>query len=135
MIRFEEPGQYIVEADVNNNRLNLTFNGYMRKKEDIPNYLEHVEKAVKALKSGYTSFVAIEKMSKAPSLATTGILRKSQSIVKEAGLSRAAVVLAKELVLQKMSLKVVTRLSGLANVKIFDAKDEAEKWLAEAKEE
>jgi len=127
MAQFEEKDCYMMEVDQDKNRLNLTFLGHWQSPADIPYYLEHVAKSVGMLKKGYTIYAEINDK-KPPKLSVTGIHKKGQQIMKQAGVSKTAVVLKQRQILQKMTLNVVGRLSGMST-KVFYDKDEALKWL------
>jgi hypothetical protein len=128
-LKFEEKDRYWMEADPEKNRLNLYFVGHWETPEDIPQYTEHVEKAVGMLKPGYSIYAEILD-EKPPSLKVTSIHKKGQQIMKDAGVSKTAVYVPKGKMLQRMSLMVVGRLSGM-EVKTFVVKEEALSWLEE----
>lgn len=130
VIKFEEKDQYHIEVNPEKNRFDLAFIGHMKGEKDIPHYLEHVGKAVNMLKPGYLLFVEIAETTKPPGFSITKLMKQSQDIMKNAGNRKTAVYLSPKLMLQRMTLNVVTRLSGL-NIKVFSNKEEAEKWLAE----
>ncbi|MDQ1349838.1 MAG: hypothetical protein QG657_139 [Acidobacteriota bacterium] len=125
--KFEQKDCYWMEVDIEKNRLNLYFVGHWGAPEDVPKYTEHVEKAVGMLKPGYTIYAEILD-EKPPSLKVTSIHKKGQQIMKDAGVTKTAVYLPKGKMLQRMSLMVVGRLSGM-EVKTFATKEEAMAWL------
>lgn len=127
MKRFEEKGRYILTTEVDKNRLNIFFTGHWGKPEDIPNYTKHVKECVDVLKPGFTIYSEIND-DKPPSLKVTSIHKQGQQIMKAGGVSKTAVVVDKSKMLQKMTLSVVGRLSGM-QVKTFTSKDEAVAWL------
>lgn len=125
--KFEQKDYYWMAVDIEKNRLNLYFVGHWGTPEDVPQYTEHVAKAVGMLKPGYTIYAEIMD-EKPPSLKVTSIHKKGQQIMKDAGVTKTAVYLPKGKMLQKMSLMVVGRLSGM-EVKTFATKEEALAWL------
>jgi len=128
MIHFTEDGIYEIKVDVEKNRYQMVFTGVMNSPEDVPHYLDHMQGTVDALKPGFQSYVEILD-DKPPKFSLTKILQKSQQIQIDAGLGRCAIYLVKGKILQKMTLSVVNRLSGLKNSKIFYDRDEAIAWL------
>lgn len=129
MIEFEQKGFYKIKVEPEKNLYNMYFLGSWNKPQDVPNYVEHIEKTISLLKPGFMSYVEIND-DKPPKLAVTGIHRKAQKIQLKAGISKCAVVLESKKILQKVSLTVVGKLSGM-NTKIFHDKDKARKWLDE----
>ncbi len=127
--KFEEKDRYWMKADTEAKRLNLYFVGHWETPNDVPKYTEHVAKAVGMLKKGYKIYAEILD-EKPPSLKVTSVHKKGQQIMKDAGVSKTAVYLPKGKMLQKMSLMVVGRLSGM-EVKTFITKEEALAWLEE----
>jgi hypothetical protein len=129
MATFEQTGMYSISVDKAKNRMHILFLGHWAVPEDIPKYIVHVEQATGMLTPGYTILAEILDK-KPPTLKVTPIHKKGQQIMKEAGVSKTAVVVAKGQFLQKMSLSVVGRLSGMT-VKTFNTRAEAEAWLEE----
>lgn len=127
MSQFEEEGRYLMTVETEKNRLHIVFTGQWSKPEDVPNYTKHVEECVGMLKSGFTIYSEIND-DKPPSLKVTSIHKKGQQIMKAGGVSKTAVVVDKGKMLQKMTLSVVGRLSGM-QVKTFTSKDKALAWL------
>ena len=113
--------------------MNILFLGHWSVPEDIPKYTEHVAEATSLLKAGYHIYSEIRDK-KPPSLKVTNIHKKGQQIMKESGVNKTAVVVAKGQFLQKMTLNVVGRLSGMT-VKTFTSTEEAEAWLDEEDKE
>ncbi len=130
VIKFEEKNQYHIEVYPEKNRFDLAFIGHMKVAKDIPHYLEHVEQAINLLKPGYLLFAEIAETTKPPGFSITKLLKQSQDIMKKAGNKKTAVYISPKLMLQRMTLNVVARLSGL-DIKVFSNKDDAEKWLQE----
>ena len=128
MISSEEKDQYVILVDKEKNRIEVDFLGENRDPAKIPNYNKHVREAIKNVTSGFTLFVILSENTKPPKLGITKLMKESQQDYLKAGVFRTAVYVPPKLVLQKMTLKVVTKLSGM-NLKIFDDKVEAEKWL------
>lgn len=128
MVKLEEPNQYVVEVDKEKNRFSICFYGHMKKAKDIPHYVEHVKEAVDMLKPGFLLFVEIAKHSKPPGFQITKLLKESQSIIKKGGNKKTAVFIDPSLLLQRMTLNVVTRLSGLT-IKVFKDEKEAKDWV------
>jgi hypothetical protein len=127
MTTFEEKDRYTITVEPEKNRMNIYFIGHWADPTDIPKYVEHVTESVGMLTKGYTIYAEINDK-KPPSLKVTPIHKKGQEVMKNAGVSKTAVVVGKGQFLQKMSLSVVGRLSGM-DVKTFTAKEEAIAWL------
>lgn len=125
--KFEEKDRYWMTADEEKNRLNLYFVGHWGTPDDVPKYTEHVAKAVGLLKKGYTIYAEILD-EKPPSLKVTPVHKQGQQIMKDGGVTKTAVYIPKSKMLQRMSLMVVGRLSGM-EVKTFTTKEEALDWL------
>jgi len=130
MATFEEKDQYSIDVDKEKNRFDMVFYGIMKKERDIPHYVEHVGKAVGMLKPGFLLFVEISEKSKPPGFSITRLLKQSQDIIKKGGNAKTAVYVSPKLLLQKMTLNVVSKLSGL-EIKVFTNRDDAEAWLVE----
>lgn len=130
IIKFEEKDQYHIEVFSEKNRFDLAFIGQMKAEKDIPHYLEHIEKAVNLLKPEYLLMVEISETTKPPAFSITKLLKQSQDIIKNAGNKKTAVYISPKLLLQRMTLNVVAKLSGL-EIKVFSNKVDAEKWLQE----
>ena len=128
MVKFEEPNQYVVEVNPEKNRFSMIFSGHMKKAHNIPHYVEHVKKAVDMLKPGFLLFVEISKKSKPPGFSITKLLKESQGVIKAGGNKKTAVFVDPSLLLQRMTLNVVARLSGL-DIKVFRNEEEATTWL------
>jgi hypothetical protein len=128
--KFEEKDQYHIEVYPDKNRFDMTFTGHMKSEKSIPHYVEHVGKAVGMLKPGHLTFVEIAETSAPPGFSITKLLKQSQDIMKRGGNRKTAVYISPKLMLQRMTLNVVTRLSGL-DIKVYTKKDEAVKWMEE----
>ena len=128
MVHFKEDGIYEIKVDVEKNRYSLVFTGVMNSPDDVPHYLDHMEKSLALLKTGFQAYVEILD-DKPPKFSMTKILQKSQQMQVSSGLGRCAVYLVKGKILQKMTLSVVSRLSGLKEFKIFNNPEEAIAWL------
>lgn len=128
--KFEEKDQYHVVVYPDKNRFDMAFIGYMKNEKSIPHYVEHVQKAVSLLKPGHLTFVEIAETSSPPGFSITKLLKQSQDIMKRGGNKKTAVYVVPKLILQRMTLNVVTKLSGL-DIKVFTKREEAEKWLEE----
>lgn len=129
MADFEQKDMYSISVDKAKNRMHILFLGHWAVPEDIPKYTDHVAQATSRLTPGYTILAEILDK-KPPTLKVTPIHKKGQQIMKDAGVSKTGVVVSKGQFLQKMSLSVVGRLSGMT-VKTFNSKAEAEAWLDE----
>ncbi len=132
MADYEQEGMYSITVDKEKNRIHLLFLGHWSVPEDIPHYIEHVAEATSMMKKGYNILSEIRDK-KPPSLKVTGIHKKGQQIMKEAGVNKTAAIIAKGQFLQKMTLNVVGRLSGMT-VKAFTSVEEGEAWLDEKEE-
>ena len=127
---FEEKDQYVISVDEKKNRVYFDFVGETKDPEKMPHYNEHVREALKKVQKGYTFMAILSENTKPPKLALTKIMKDSQIDLVNAGVSKAAVFVPPKLILQKMTLTVVTKLSGM-NLKVFDNREVAEKWLDE----
>lgn len=129
MADYEQEGMYSITVDKEKNRLYLLFLGHWSTPEDVPKYTEHVAEATSLMKKGYHILSEIRDK-KPPSLKVTSVHKKGQQIMREAGVNKTAVIIAKGQFLQKMTLNVVGRLSGMV-VKTFHTVEEGEAWLDE----
>ncbi len=129
LIKYEEQGQYIIQVFPDKNRICYEFNGDLKNKNDIPHYVEHTQNAVDQITEGYT-LLSVVTAKGAPGFSATSPLKDSLKILKSKNVSKTAVVIPREKVLQRMTLNVVSKLSGM-NVKVFDEVVNAETWLDE----
>ncbi|HLP45195.1 MAG TPA: hypothetical protein VK469_04575 [Candidatus Kapabacteria bacterium] len=127
---FEEKDQYVISVEKEKNRLIVDFVGECNDSEKMPNYNKHAREATKEVSKGYTLFVILSENTKPPKLSLTKVMRECQDDFIKAGVSKTAVYVPPKLILQKMTLTVVTKLSGM-NLKVFDNKEKAENWLDE----
>ena len=127
---FEEKDQYEISVDTENNRFILDFKGEANDAKKMPNYNKHIREAAKELKKGFTLLAIISENTKPPKFSFTKIGKESQKDLVEAGVSKTAVYVPPKLVLQKMTLSVVSKLSGM-DLKVFNDREKAEKWLDE----
>jgi hypothetical protein len=125
--RFEEKDQYVIEVYPEKNRIKYEFNGDLKSKNNIPHYVEHSAKAVAKITEGYT-LLSVVTAKGAPGFSSTTPLKESLALLKSKNVSKTAVVIPKEKILQRMTLNVVSKLSGM-NVKVFDDVPTAEVWL------
>ncbi len=127
IVKFEKENFYSIIADKEKNRIYLTVVGVWENPGQVPNYNSDMELAVKEIESGFTVLTTLAE-EKAPKFGMTNLHKKNQQIMMDAGLSKAAVYLPGRQILQKMTLNVVSKLTGM-NVKVFSDRDEALKWL------
>lgn len=127
MVTFEKKNYYLIKADEKKNRYYLSVFGSWKSPDEVPKYLDETREAVKNLKKGFTCLCRIDD-DKPPKLSLTRVHRQVQLILMDAGVSRTAVYLPKGKVLQKMTLNVVSKFTGM-DVKVFEIKEDAEKWL------
>ncbi len=128
MVSFEEKDQYQISGDREKNRVIIDFIGESKDPAKIPKYNDHVRQAIKEVTRGFTTLVIIAENTKPPKLGITKMMRESQQDLLKGGVSKTAVYIPPKLVLQRMTLKVVTKLTGM-NLKAFDDKDKAFEWL------
>ncbi len=128
MKKLEEKDQYEILVDESKKRIYLSFVGEFKKPADIPAYNDHVKEAVVTVGSGYTLLVDITSNTKAPSFAITKVLKDSQKTFMDGGVFKTAVVISPKLFLQRMTLDVVTKLTGM-NLQTFKDRNVAETWL------
>lgn len=129
MSTYEEPGQYKIEVYPEKNRWHLFFTGTAKKPADIPNYLEHVKKALSELKPGLTLYVELTTHV-SPGFSITSLFRESQTMTIAAGIHKAAIYIPPGFIVESMILKVTRKLSKMP-INIFNDKNEAQKWLDE----
>lgn len=127
--RFEEKDQYVIEANPEKNRITFHFIGDLKSKNDIPHIVEHTKEAVKLIADGYT-LMAVVTAKGAPGFSATSPLKETLVSLKSKNFSKAAFVMPKEKVLQRMTTNVVTKLSGI-NGKVCDDITQAEAFLDE----
>ncbi|MCX6583024.1 MAG: STAS/SEC14 domain-containing protein [Candidatus Aminicenantes bacterium] len=126
---FEEKDQYELCIETEKNRIILDF-GECQDPAKLPNYNKHVREALKKVTPGYSLMASITEKTKPPKLAITKMLKESQQDFINGGVNKTAVVVPSKAILQKMTLLVVTKLSGM-NIKVFSERNKAEKWLDE----
>ena len=126
---FEEKDQYELYIDNDKNRIILDF-GECQDPVKLPNYNNHVREAVKKVSKGFSLMASITEKTKPPKLSITKMLKESQQDIINSGVGKTAVVVPPKSVLQKMTLQVVTKLSGM-NIKVFSEREKAEIWLDE----
>jgi hypothetical protein len=127
MATIDDKDGIVITSDKEKNLYHMIFLGRWEDTPDGQNYLTNVKAAVSTLNRGYTALVEIRDK-KPPSLKATGMLKESQKIMVSHGVTKTAVVMAKSQVLQRMSLNVVGKLSGM-DVKTFYDMNEAMAWL------
>lgn len=128
MAVYEKSGFYKVEANKDKKRLYLFYFGHWERPDQVPEYVEHVGKALEELKDGGFSTLAQINDTKPPKLAINNIHKKAQQMQKDAGVQRVAIVIKQGQILQKLTLNVVGKLSGLPQ-KVFTSFEDAEAWL------
>jgi len=128
MAVYENPGFYKIETDKAKKRLYMLFFGHWESPAQVPNYVSDIEKAVGELKEGGFSTLAHITDVKPPKLALNNLHKRVQQIHKDAGVQRVAMVIGQGQILQKLTLSVVGKLSGLPQ-KVFTSYDEAVAWL------
>lgn len=130
VIEFEEKDEYKIIADKIKNRLTFEFIGKWKKAAHVPNYVEHVKKAVTELKPGYSVLSSAVKAS-TPGFSTTGPLKDSLAYMREKGVGNVAVVISdKKGPIHQMVVNVVMKLAKL-KARTFKIREEAEAWLDE----
>lgn len=126
MNKYEEPGQYIIEVYPENNRFHLYY--YDPKvPEDIPHYLEHILKACDELKPGFKLYVELRGHVKLR-FNVNAIIRESQRITVDKGISKAAIHVPQGFLMEKMILNVTSKFSKQP-ISSFPSKEEALAWL------
>lgn len=127
---FEEKDQYVISVDKEKNRFILDFVGDANDPRNMPDLNTHVSEALKKVTKGYTLLAIISEKTKPPKLSFTQLGKELQKKFLDAGVVKTAVYVHPKLILQKMTLTVVSKLSGM-NLKIFDNMEKAEKWIDE----
>jgi len=128
MAVYENKGFYRIEANKSKKRLYLNYFGHWESPDQVSDYVVHVGKAVEELKEGGFSTLAQIEDTKPPKLAINNIHKRAQQIQKDAGVQRVAIIIKPGQILQKLTLSVVGRLSGLPQ-KVFTSINDAEAWL------
>lgn len=126
---YEEKDQYELFIDNEKNRIILDF-GECQDPDKLPNYNKHVKEAIKKVSRGFSLMASITDKTKPPKLSITKMLKESQQDIINGGVGKTAVIVPPKSVLQKMTLQVVTKLSGM-NIKVFSEREKAESWLDE----
>ncbi len=132
-LTLEEKDQYSIEVDVVRNHIRFNLYGPLAKAAHIPNYIFHVEEALKSVKDGFTT-LGHATTGKNPGFSTTPVFKKSFNMMAEKGLRKAAFVNVKKSVVHKMIIGVLSKLAKY-EIKIFGTLEEAEKWLELKREE
>jgi hypothetical protein len=127
IVKFEKENFYSIIVDKEKNRIFLTVVGVWTSPDQVPNYNSDMELAVKEVESGFSVLTTLAE-DKPTKFGMTSLKKKNQQIMMDAGMAQAAVYLPGKQVLQKMTLNVVSKLTGM-NVKVFSDRDEAIKWL------
>lgn len=129
MITFEEKDQYVISVDNEKNRIILDF-GECNDPGKIPHYNHHVREAIKKVKRDFSVIALITEKTKPPKFALTKILKESQLDIIDAGVGKTAIIVPPKSILQKLTLQVVTKLTGM-DLKVFSERKQAETWLDE----
>lgn len=129
MTIFEEKDQYVISVVDEKNRIIMDF-GECRDPEKIPNYNTHVKEAIKKVTREFSLMAIVSEKTKPPKFALTKILKESQLDFINAGVGKTAIVIPPKSILQKMTLQVITKLTGM-DISIFSNRDQAEAFLDE----
>lgn len=125
MITIAENAQYSLKVDITKNRAFLKINGFWRKKEDIPGYLQDWDEAIKKLSNGFTLLTDATEMTIHPG-DVRDVHSKAQEKITKAGVKKVAELHDEKVSI--MQLDSVSRESGMPK-KNFNNKEEALKWL------
>jgi hypothetical protein len=117
---------YSIEIDSAKNRGYLTFYGFCRSPEEIPDFLKDVKMAGMRLKKGFTLLTDATEM-KTPPEEVSELHEKSQEIWIRYGLSKTAEIIPQSAVV-RMTLNRLSKTTGMKKQE-FDNKQAAESWL------
>lgn len=125
MITIAENTQYSLKVDITKNRAFLKINGFWRKKEDIPGYLQDWDEAINKLAKDFTLLTDATEMTIHPG-DVRDVHSKAQEKIIKAGVKKVAELHSKNVSI--MQLDGVSRDSGMPK-KNFTDKEDAMKWL------
>lgn len=125
VIKFEGGGEYMIEVDIQKNRISFDFCGSLDDFKKAPDYINHTKQAIDMVTPGYR-LLSIVTTKKIPSFNWTTPFRESMQILKSKEPVKTAIVM--DMVLHRMVLNVVSKLSGL-NTQVFKNQEEALTWL------
>ena len=125
-LMWEEPGVYWVRADKEKNRIELFFQGKLKKSEQLRNLPEHVRKAVAELKDGLQVLSSGHEIEGNPGFGITRPFMEGQKLIMAKKPSKIATTTTK--LGHKMVVNVLTKLTGMTS-KVFDTEEKAKAWL------
>lgn len=120
--------QYELSIDKRKNRAYLKINGFWRNPEQVPDYINDWNKAVKELTKGFTLLTDATNMKIHPG-SVRELHGKAQALIIKYGVKKVAELQADKIA--EFQLDGVSKNTGMPK-KNFNSKDEAEKWLDEA---
>lgn len=123
---WEEAGVYTIRVLKDKNRIELIFTSRLKNADDIPDFSEHVRKAVSEVKDGFTILANAYEVEGFPGFSVTKPFAEIQKILKSKNPLRSASVTRK--LGHKMIVGTIGKLSGL-NSKVFDNLEDAKTWL------
>jgi len=127
---FEEKDQYVISVDNEKNRVVLEVEALNDPKK-VPNFNKHIKEAIEAIGTrGFSCLVILSEKLPPPKFQLTASLKAGQKDFIAGGIGKSAVVVSPKSILQKMTLQVVTKLSGM-NIRVFSGREIAETWLDE----
>lgn len=121
--------QYELSVDKRKNRAYLKINGFWRNPEQVPDYINDWNKAVKELTNGFTLLTDATNMKIHPSTVRE-LHGKAQALIIKNGVKKVAELQADKIA--EFQLDGVSKNTGMPK-KNFNSRDEAEKWLDEVK--
>ena len=127
METFEEKDFYSIKTDKNKNRLYLNIVGHWKKAESVPQYVEHVQKAVGKMDKGFTAQVTVDE-DKNPGFGVTKLHKQVQQALLDGGIKKTAVFFPRGKAINNVILNVVGKLSGMP-FKVVKSTEEGESWL------
>lgn len=119
---------YSLAYDGSKNRVYLKIVGSWMNKNEVPNYLEDIEKATGMASTNYTILSDLTEMG---GMLVHDLHVKAQAICIKNGLKRVAELYSKGSLVAKAQVAEVAKDSGMT-VKQFDDRDQALAWLDQA---
>jgi hypothetical protein len=120
--------QYRIDVDSTKNRMYYTMTGFWYDPADFPEYFADCDKAVAAVRPGFTLLADVRDF-KTPVSAVKPLLDERQRRLTQAGLRKAAEVFSQDVIAQ-MALDNVAHHSGMSKRNFTDLAA-AEAWLDE----
>jgi hypothetical protein len=117
---------YTIEVNPKKNRMYITLRGTWICRDDVPDYLLHIRKAVEVLSPGFSVLADVSEMGE-PTVFSMAIHKVAQRSVVNRGLKRTAEVFPPESSIEK-ALHRISASSSMVR-RSFHSIEKAEKWL------